>query len=65
MPTKDGHAVLMIWPEAPHFERALKSGEGCYFLVFVQLLEKYGTLIVRNTTLIEKVSPCSVARTGR
>eukprot|EP01052_Picozoa_sp_SAG31_P004793 SAG31_NODE_203_length_20490_cov_7.713256_6_plen_58_part_00 len=31
--------------------------KGCYFLVFVQLLEKYGTLIERNTALIEKVSP--------
>eukprot|EP01052_Picozoa_sp_SAG31_P024586 SAG31_NODE_2102_length_6442_cov_1.702507_2_plen_1015_part_00 len=29
-----------------------------YFLVFVQLLEKYGTLIERYTALIEKVSPC-------
>eukprot|EP01052_Picozoa_sp_SAG31_P007780 SAG31_NODE_377_length_16533_cov_99.867957_3_plen_92_part_00 len=34
-------------------------GKGCYFLVFVQLFEKYGTLIERNTALIEKVSPCS------
>eukprot|EP01052_Picozoa_sp_SAG31_P037572 SAG31_NODE_4873_length_2893_cov_8.076951_2_plen_123_part_00 len=32
---------------------------GCYFLVFVQLFEKYGTFIERNTALIEKVSPCS------
>eukprot|EP01052_Picozoa_sp_SAG31_P021767 SAG31_NODE_1699_length_7499_cov_5.315135_10_plen_122_part_00 len=30
----------------------------CYFLVFVQLFEKYGTLVERNTALIEKVSPC-------
>eukprot|EP01052_Picozoa_sp_SAG31_P003925 SAG31_NODE_155_length_22130_cov_9.540098_26_plen_63_part_00 len=29
-----------------------------YFLVFVQLFEKYGTLIERYTALIEKVSPC-------
>eukprot|EP01052_Picozoa_sp_SAG31_P035126 SAG31_NODE_4199_length_3480_cov_4.559302_4_plen_172_part_00 len=29
-----------------------------YFLVFVQLLERYGTLIERYTALIEKVSPC-------
>eukprot|EP01052_Picozoa_sp_SAG31_P033804 SAG31_NODE_3867_length_3800_cov_23.537422_6_plen_176_part_00 len=35
-----------------------RDGEGCYFLVFVQLFEKYGTLIERNTALIEKVSPC-------
>eukprot|EP01052_Picozoa_sp_SAG31_P017069 SAG31_NODE_1153_length_9640_cov_2.830206_10_plen_127_part_00 len=28
---------------------------GGYFLVFVQLLEKYGTLIQRNTALIENV----------
>eukprot|EP01052_Picozoa_sp_SAG31_P035030 SAG31_NODE_4172_length_3511_cov_1.676143_3_plen_109_part_00 len=34
------------------------EGEGCYFLVFVQLFEKYGTIIERNTALIEKVSPC-------
>eukprot|EP01052_Picozoa_sp_SAG31_P017918 SAG31_NODE_1248_length_9126_cov_5.023928_8_plen_276_part_00 len=33
------------------------GGEGCYFLVFVQLFEKYGTSIKRNTALIEKVSP--------
>eukprot|EP01052_Picozoa_sp_SAG31_P007329 SAG31_NODE_349_length_17243_cov_7.408248_4_plen_324_part_00 len=38
-------------------------GEGCYFLVFVQLFEKYGTLIERNTGLIEKVSPCRCAAT--
>lgn len=25
MPTKDGHGVLMIWPEAPHFEKALNA----------------------------------------
>eukprot|EP01052_Picozoa_sp_SAG31_P022611 SAG31_NODE_1807_length_7230_cov_4.804885_3_plen_218_part_00 len=35
------------------------GGEGCYFLVFVQLFEKSGTLIERNAALIEKVSPCS------
>eukprot|EP01052_Picozoa_sp_SAG31_P023476 SAG31_NODE_1937_length_6866_cov_3.173932_8_plen_154_part_00 len=41
-------------------------GEGCYFLVFVQLFEKYGTLIERNTALIEKVSPCrQCCRSGR
>eukprot|EP01052_Picozoa_sp_SAG31_P033433 SAG31_NODE_3778_length_3890_cov_1.473226_2_plen_364_part_00 len=34
------------------------TGEGCYFLVFVQLFEKYGTLIERNAALIEKVPPC-------
>eukprot|EP01052_Picozoa_sp_SAG31_P037143 SAG31_NODE_4750_length_2980_cov_1.358209_1_plen_170_part_00 len=28
------------------------------FSFFVQLFEKYGTLIERNTALIEKVSPC-------
>eukprot|EP01052_Picozoa_sp_SAG31_P021156 SAG31_NODE_1621_length_7724_cov_3.297049_5_plen_217_part_00 len=31
-------------------------GEGCYFLVSVQLFEKCGTLIGRYTALIEKVS---------
>eukprot|EP01052_Picozoa_sp_SAG31_P024574 SAG31_NODE_2099_length_6447_cov_8.302615_6_plen_207_part_00 len=31
-------------------------GKGCYFLGVVQLFEKYGTLIERNTALIEKVS---------
>eukprot|EP01052_Picozoa_sp_SAG31_P035493 SAG31_NODE_4291_length_3376_cov_1.344522_2_plen_294_part_00 len=31
-------------------------GKDCYFLVFVQLFEKDGTLIERNTALIEKVS---------
>lgn len=25
MPTKDGHGVLMIWPEAPHFEKSLNA----------------------------------------
>eukprot|EP01052_Picozoa_sp_SAG31_P019299 SAG31_NODE_1401_length_8497_cov_4.386640_6_plen_91_part_00 len=30
-------------------------GKGCYFLVFVQLFEKCGTSIERNTALIEKV----------
>eukprot|EP01052_Picozoa_sp_SAG31_P040384 SAG31_NODE_5833_length_2303_cov_2.727314_3_plen_55_part_00 len=33
-------------------------GKGCCFLAFVQPFEKYGTLIERNTALIEKVSPC-------
>eukprot|EP01052_Picozoa_sp_SAG31_P004240 SAG31_NODE_174_length_21353_cov_23.387974_10_plen_316_part_00 len=32
-----------------------------YFLVFVQLFEKYGTLIERYTALIEKVSPCKAS----
>eukprot|EP01052_Picozoa_sp_SAG31_P031249 SAG31_NODE_3292_length_4454_cov_2.328588_2_plen_146_part_00 len=36
-------------------------GKGCYFLVFVQLFEKYGTLTERNTALIEEVSPCRAA----
>eukprot|EP01052_Picozoa_sp_SAG31_P027603 SAG31_NODE_2595_length_5421_cov_2.387636_5_plen_78_part_00 len=36
-----------------------------YFLVFVQLLEKYGTLIERYTALIEKVSPCIGCRNRR
>eukprot|EP01052_Picozoa_sp_SAG31_P028090 SAG31_NODE_2681_length_5262_cov_5.705791_7_plen_295_part_00 len=40
------------------------TGEGCYFLVFVQLFEKYGTLIERNTALIEKVSPCRIHFSG-
>eukprot|EP01052_Picozoa_sp_SAG31_P030742 SAG31_NODE_3180_length_4582_cov_2.985501_4_plen_57_part_00 len=34
------------------------QGKGCYFLVFVQLLYKCGTLIERYTALIEKVSLC-------
>eukprot|EP01048_Picozoa_sp_COSAG05_P022203 COSAG05_NODE_4354_length_1553_cov_0.925722_3_plen_79_part_00 len=25
MPTQDGHGVLMLWPEAPHFEKCLKA----------------------------------------
>ena len=33
-----------------------------YFLVFVQLFEKYGTLIERYTALIEKVSALTVVR---
>eukprot|EP01052_Picozoa_sp_SAG31_P029972 SAG31_NODE_3032_length_4764_cov_2.873526_1_plen_161_part_00 len=35
------------------------DGKRSYFLVFVQLFEKDGTLIERNAALIEKVSPCS------
>eukprot|EP01052_Picozoa_sp_SAG31_P003917 SAG31_NODE_155_length_22130_cov_9.540098_18_plen_135_part_00 len=42
-----------------------RDGEGCYFLVFVQLFEKYGTLIERNTALIEKVSPCRALSRSR
>eukprot|EP01052_Picozoa_sp_SAG31_P036447 SAG31_NODE_4551_length_3145_cov_1.682534_2_plen_274_part_00 len=38
------------------------NGKNCYFLVFVQLFEKYGTLIEIYTALIEKVSPCSTRR---
>eukprot|EP01052_Picozoa_sp_SAG31_P029483 SAG31_NODE_2935_length_4895_cov_5.362177_4_plen_76_part_00 len=34
------------------------TGTGCYFLVFAQLSEKYGTLIERYTALIEKASAC-------
>eukprot|EP01052_Picozoa_sp_SAG31_P010874 SAG31_NODE_605_length_13628_cov_24.848030_1_plen_177_part_00 len=41
------------------------SGKGCYFLIFVQLFEKYGTLIERNAALIEKVSPCSDLQLAR
>eukprot|EP01052_Picozoa_sp_SAG31_P037538 SAG31_NODE_4864_length_2900_cov_1.249554_2_plen_110_part_00 len=42
----------------------LSTGKGCCFLVFVQLFEKYGTLIERNAALIEKVAPCSLWRRG-
>eukprot|EP01052_Picozoa_sp_SAG31_P018730 SAG31_NODE_1339_length_8727_cov_6.433125_8_plen_351_part_00 len=47
-------------PDAPYSFTSTTSagGERSYFLVFVQLFEKYGTLIERNTALIEKVSPC-------
>eukprot|EP01052_Picozoa_sp_SAG31_P001678 SAG31_NODE_56_length_29726_cov_41.443312_28_plen_468_part_00 len=38
------------------------EGKGCYFLVFVKLFEKYGTLIEIYTALIEKVSPCIDAK---
>eukprot|EP01052_Picozoa_sp_SAG31_P014223 SAG31_NODE_875_length_11316_cov_8.924044_12_plen_136_part_00 len=38
------------------YELRLKLGKGCYFLVYVQLFEKCGTLIERYTALIEKVS---------
>eukprot|EP01052_Picozoa_sp_SAG31_P021583 SAG31_NODE_1676_length_7551_cov_1.951691_2_plen_164_part_00 len=37
-------------------EDEIETGKGCYFLVIVQLFEKYGKLIERNTVLIEKVS---------
>eukprot|EP01052_Picozoa_sp_SAG31_P020541 SAG31_NODE_1549_length_7913_cov_8.822882_1_plen_197_part_00 len=41
-----------------------RIGKGCYFLVFVQLLEKYGTLIERYAALIEKVSALIGIRTA-
>eukprot|EP01052_Picozoa_sp_SAG31_P027102 SAG31_NODE_2508_length_5589_cov_11.540073_4_plen_174_part_00 len=34
----------------------MKCCKCCHFLVFVQLFEKYGTSVERNTALIEKVS---------
>eukprot|EP01052_Picozoa_sp_SAG31_P029357 SAG31_NODE_2912_length_4920_cov_3.413192_1_plen_147_part_00 len=53
-------------PESPPLRRSCspqrqdwrREGERGYFLVFVQLFEKYGTLVERNAALIEKVSPC-------
>eukprot|EP01052_Picozoa_sp_SAG31_P009184 SAG31_NODE_478_length_15144_cov_15.165769_6_plen_204_part_00 len=39
--------------------KKLKHEVRGYFLVFVQLFEKYGTLIERYTALIEKVSACT------
>eukprot|EP01052_Picozoa_sp_SAG31_P017517 SAG31_NODE_1201_length_9418_cov_3.410881_2_plen_356_part_00 len=51
----------IVGAEGP-FIKSLKAagavilGKGCYFLAFVQRLEKYGTLIERNLALIEKVS---------
>ena len=45
------------------FINVTSVGKGRCFLVFVQLFEKYGTLIERNTALIEKVSPF-IAATG-
>eukprot|EP01052_Picozoa_sp_SAG31_P004881 SAG31_NODE_207_length_20316_cov_20.465400_11_plen_116_part_00 len=44
----------MVWQEI--FNNGVKVR--VYFLVFVQLFVKYGTLIERYTALIEKVSPC-------
>eukprot|EP01052_Picozoa_sp_SAG31_P014155 SAG31_NODE_870_length_11338_cov_14.525047_7_plen_182_part_00 len=70
----DGECVVDIWALEQHKAGGEKveydqhtmqmlfsttKGAGCYFLVFVQLFEKYGTSIERNTALIEKVSPCS------
>ena len=61
----DGVRVLrrrrdgLLGAAIPHPEwvrRYESAGEGCYVLVFVQLFEKYGTLIERCTALIEKVS---------
>eukprot|EP01052_Picozoa_sp_SAG31_P018854 SAG31_NODE_1352_length_8668_cov_38.573229_6_plen_198_part_00 len=43
---------------APNSTDEAVIGGGCYFLGFVQLSEKYGTLIERYAALIEKVSPC-------
>eukprot|EP01052_Picozoa_sp_SAG31_P048634 SAG31_NODE_10262_length_1163_cov_1.505639_1_plen_348_part_01 len=49
-------ATFAAWPVRLACVQALgKLGKGCYFLVFVQLFEKYGTLIERYTALIEKV----------
>eukprot|EP01052_Picozoa_sp_SAG31_P023021 SAG31_NODE_1864_length_7036_cov_3.477584_7_plen_140_part_00 len=47
-------------PHSPSDARVQVRG---YFLVFVRLSEKYGTLIERYTALIEKVSPCIRSRT--
>eukprot|EP01052_Picozoa_sp_SAG31_P033062 SAG31_NODE_3690_length_3986_cov_1.671984_6_plen_407_part_00 len=49
---------VFVSGDADLFLLSLVQGEGCYFLVFVQLFEKYGALIERNTALIEKLSPC-------
>eukprot|EP01052_Picozoa_sp_SAG31_P018550 SAG31_NODE_1318_length_8823_cov_3.108780_6_plen_167_part_00 len=40
----------------PRSSRTVPCGKACRFLVFVQLFEKYGTLIEIYTALIEKVS---------
>eukprot|EP01052_Picozoa_sp_SAG31_P005996 SAG31_NODE_272_length_18690_cov_14.520785_5_plen_215_part_00 len=45
-----------MWPGLMAAAKSMGIGKGCYFLVFVQLFEKYGTFIERNTALIEKVS---------
>eukprot|EP01052_Picozoa_sp_SAG31_P032815 SAG31_NODE_3638_length_4034_cov_4.484371_2_plen_142_part_00 len=45
-----------LLPDSP------EEGKGCYFLVFVQLFEKYGTFIERYTALIEKVSALIVSK---
>eukprot|EP01052_Picozoa_sp_SAG31_P046510 SAG31_NODE_8926_length_1362_cov_1.548694_2_plen_372_part_00 len=59
----DGWAVLDCGPPGHDFEQVDDGlGERCYFLVFVQLFEKYGTLIERYTALIEKVPPCIAFR---
>eukprot|EP01052_Picozoa_sp_SAG31_P023955 SAG31_NODE_2008_length_6673_cov_3.990265_5_plen_149_part_00 len=46
------------WLKAEAELKLNKTRKRSYFLVFVQLYEKYGTLIERNAALIEKVSPC-------
>eukprot|EP01052_Picozoa_sp_SAG31_P008979 SAG31_NODE_462_length_15340_cov_2.972968_10_plen_281_part_00 len=57
---EDGQRIDGIpWPDLTDDgcpDAALKQGKGWYFLVFVGLFEKYGTLIERNTALIAKVS---------
>lgn len=53
------HTMLALTP----VRRGCGEG-GCYFLVFVHLFEKYGTLIETCTALIEKVSSFRVKLTG-
>eukprot|EP01052_Picozoa_sp_SAG31_P016105 SAG31_NODE_1055_length_10134_cov_14.461837_3_plen_216_part_00 len=58
--------ITALAAAAPGFTVLVKSAAAhlepvqvrSYFLVFVPLLEKYGTFIARCNALIEKVSPC-------
>eukprot|EP01052_Picozoa_sp_SAG31_P020148 SAG31_NODE_1502_length_8080_cov_131.725849_6_plen_103_part_00 len=54
-------AVVALQEVTPRFlALLLREQVRGYFLVFVQLFEKYGTLIERYTALIEKVSALTV-----
>eukprot|EP01052_Picozoa_sp_SAG31_P008328 SAG31_NODE_418_length_15893_cov_5.433899_13_plen_90_part_00 len=48
--------AIVVWDGHPVGNGTVGPGKGGYVLVFVQLFEKYGTLIERYAALIEKVS---------
>eukprot|EP01052_Picozoa_sp_SAG31_P045511 SAG31_NODE_8338_length_1471_cov_17.047134_2_plen_202_part_00 len=64
-PTEPEVSRAAVYVTMSPIERATPEGKGCHFLVFVQLFEKYGNLIERNTALIEKVSALIVLEERR